>query len=178
MPETATTYAEKQLVPLGYEVKERGKNWLILSHCDYNDIRFLECVGCPDPPEYRKLGCPLHHDGPGGSWSITRAEEFVAKQRLLEKRERVGALRRSGEEDVSPLIAQLRTACPHDVVAECKELDGATICVFCGIEDVMLPNHRQLRTFRVDESTFKEFAGDLPLLTTVEMPSELVNAVD
>lgn len=72
------TYAEKILVPLGYKfVAKNGdpfEKQVVLS-IGHLKLQF-DCV-CPAYSTIKALGCPLHHDGPGGSWPISDAEKIA-----------------------------------------------------------------------------------------------------
>ncbi len=69
------TYAERELQPLGFRtVSRKGENEIILS---FDHLKLLfECV-CPAYPSIKAMGCPLHHEGPGGSWPVDDAKKIV-----------------------------------------------------------------------------------------------------
>lgn len=73
------TYAEKILIPFGYKfVAELGnpfKRQIVLS---IGHLKLLFTCGCPAYPNIKALGCPLHHEGAGGSWPVIGAEKVVA----------------------------------------------------------------------------------------------------
>lgn len=74
------TFAERRLEPLGYAVDERHeRNVFTIDSVTMSFgemvVRF-ECV-CPAYPTIRALGCSLHHEGPGDSWPVVRAEELA-----------------------------------------------------------------------------------------------------
>ena len=69
------TYAEQELKPFGFHLVEGGARSVVfaLSHLK---LRF-DCA-CPAYPDIKALGCPLHHEGPGGSWPIIEAKKISA----------------------------------------------------------------------------------------------------
>lgn len=73
------TYAEHELQLLGFrlsatEVDSVGiERKIVLSH-NHLKLQF-DCV-CPAHPSIKALGCPLHHEGPGGSWPVETAKKL------------------------------------------------------------------------------------------------------
>lgn len=75
------TYAEQELLPLGFYLAEKENDEIGFARkivLSFGHLKFLfECV-CPAYPTIKGLGCPLHHDGPGGSWPIEDAKKIPA----------------------------------------------------------------------------------------------------
>jgi hypothetical protein len=69
------TYAEKELVPLGYKLLIRNEDSQIVLAIGHTKVRF-DCA-CPMHPQIRALGCPLHHDGPGDSFAVDDARRIA-----------------------------------------------------------------------------------------------------
>lgn len=76
--ETMENYAEKELVPLGYKVVKQDSRHatFCLEGISIEVHVNLSCT-CPAYPNIHALGCPLHHVGPGGSWSIEDAKRIA-----------------------------------------------------------------------------------------------------
>ena len=76
----AETFAETRLSPLGFETVERhetrGYTVDSLTMQLGEIVVKFECV-CPAYPTIKALGCSLHHEGPGDSWPVVRAEELA-----------------------------------------------------------------------------------------------------
>ncbi|NQT22794.1 MAG: hypothetical protein HQ579_05060 [Candidatus Omnitrophica bacterium] len=74
------TFAEKELLPLGFKLgaeKEDSMGFKISQIFFIGDSKLkFDCV-CPSYPEIKALGCPLHHEGPGGSGPIEEAKKAV-----------------------------------------------------------------------------------------------------
>ncbi len=68
------TYAEKELLPLGFRKVEETENKVIL-FLGHLKLQF-DCV-CSAYPNIKALGCPLHHSGPGSSWPVDGAKKVV-----------------------------------------------------------------------------------------------------
>ncbi len=73
------TYAERELRPLGFHLLSADadrvgfERKIVLS---YGHLKLqFDCV-CPAYPSIKALGCPLHHEGPGGSWPVTTAKKL------------------------------------------------------------------------------------------------------
>jgi hypothetical protein len=82
MEKSNNTYAEEKLKAIGFEtldkdIKPTGEIDSVTMATGEFVVKFT-CV-CP-APSIRKLGCPVHHDGPGGSWPVTRAAESINKK--------------------------------------------------------------------------------------------------
>ncbi len=74
------TYVEKELQPLGFLLVRQDERHGVVTSVVLA-IKHLNLVfncGCPAYPNIRALGCPLHHDGPGGSWPVEDAKSIPA----------------------------------------------------------------------------------------------------
>ncbi|MBI3633802.1 MAG: hypothetical protein HY226_05960 [Candidatus Vogelbacteria bacterium] len=69
------TYVENKLIPIGYRLVSKKANKQVVLAWSHLKLQF-DCV-CPIYPIAKALGCPLHHEGPGGSWPVKMAEEIV-----------------------------------------------------------------------------------------------------
>lgn len=75
------TYVERQLQGLGFhrvaeEKDSVGFEQAVILSIGHLRLQFVCC--CPYYPSIRGLGCPLHHDGPGGSWPVYAARVLAA----------------------------------------------------------------------------------------------------
>lgn len=74
-----TTYAEKELQPLGFHLVSEERDALGFARqvvLSLSHLKLLFDCACPAYPNISALGCPLHHDGPGGSWPIETAKRL------------------------------------------------------------------------------------------------------
>ncbi|HSX57956.1 MAG TPA: hypothetical protein VLE47_01630 [Candidatus Saccharimonadales bacterium] len=72
------TYIEEQLGVLGTLEQDRfGKSVAITLDIGKRKIRFP--CSCPFYPRIKAMGCPLHHEGPGGSWPVEEAKVELEK---------------------------------------------------------------------------------------------------
>jgi len=67
------TYAEQELLPLGFRTIESAENKAVLS-LGHLKLQFDCC--CPAYPNIKALGCPLHHSGSGSSWPVEEAKKI------------------------------------------------------------------------------------------------------
>ncbi|MDE1970794.1 MAG: hypothetical protein KGI50_04455 [Patescibacteria group bacterium] len=73
------TYAERELLPLGFRRVEtatpdtRSAARVILS---IGCLKLLFECACPAFPNIIAMGCPLHHEGLGGSHEIEQAKKL------------------------------------------------------------------------------------------------------
>ncbi len=73
------TFAERILAPLGRKLVAKTGNPFekqVVFSIGHLKLQF-DCV-CPAYPDIKAMGCPLHHEGPGGSWPITDAKKIIA----------------------------------------------------------------------------------------------------
>ncbi len=71
------TYVENELRPIGFKTESKQGNIFkqkVVLSIGHLKLRF-DCV-CPAYPTIKALGCPLHHDGPGGSWPVEEAKKI------------------------------------------------------------------------------------------------------
>ena len=68
------TYAEKELLPLGFKISESTENKVVLS-LGHLKLQFDCC--CSAYPNIKTMGCPLHHSGLGSSWPVDEAKKIV-----------------------------------------------------------------------------------------------------
>jgi hypothetical protein len=68
------TYVESQLQPLGFRFLDGVPDRSVVLSLGHLKFRF-DCV-CPAYPTIKALGCPLHHDGPGGSSPVDEAKKI------------------------------------------------------------------------------------------------------
>ena len=74
------TFVERRLAPIGFKTVERheARGFIVdevVMQLGETVIKF-ECV-CPAFPSIKGLGCSIHHEGPGDSWPVVRAEELA-----------------------------------------------------------------------------------------------------
>lgn len=68
------TYAEDELLPLGFHLKEKDGERVVLS---ISHLKLQFDCGCPAYPNITALGCPIHHPGhPGDSWVVEEAKKI------------------------------------------------------------------------------------------------------
>ena len=75
------TYAERELQPFGFrptDEKRNGAGHTLSITLVVNHLMLLFRCGCPAYPNIKALGCPVHHDGPGGSWPVEIAKRIMA----------------------------------------------------------------------------------------------------
>ena len=79
------TYAEAVLLPLGFRSvgsEEHRAGWKQRIVLSISHLRLqFDCV-CPAYPNIKALGCPLHHNGPGGSWPVEEAKRVPTAIRV------------------------------------------------------------------------------------------------
>lgn len=73
------TYAEKELRPSGFKLEREERNGFGLAQrviLSRGRLKFqFDCV-CPLYPNIKAMGCPLHHEGPGGSATVEEAKKI------------------------------------------------------------------------------------------------------
>lgn len=74
-----TTYAERELESLGYKVTSRTRESEVRLQREGQEEIVFTCA-CPVYPNIKALGCPLHHEGPGGSWPVVGAKELATEE--------------------------------------------------------------------------------------------------
>jgi len=75
-----TTYAERKLLPLGFKIVGIEESCFFTQKIIFSigHLKFqFDCI-CPAYPNIKALGCPLHHEGKGGSWPIMEAIKIAA----------------------------------------------------------------------------------------------------
>lgn len=77
------TYVEQELSPLGFHTTERTEKKVVLS---FRHLKLQFDCCCPNYPEIKGLGCPLHHSGPGNSWPVEEARRLSTNTTRENKR--------------------------------------------------------------------------------------------